>query len=254
MIEINKVYNEDCLVGMQNIDTESIDMILCDLPYGTTACKWDTIIPFEKLWEQYKRIIKKNGAIVLTGSQPFTSLLICSNLEMFRYEWIWQKSVATLFQHCNRMPMKKHENILVFYKKAPIYNPQFDICLPYTKKANKNIRKISGFYNKPIIATDIINKETKHPTSLLSFDNGNQNRLHPTQKPVALFEYLIKTYTNEGDLVLDNCLGSGTTAIAAMNTNRNFIGFELDKDYFKICEDRIEKNRKELEIKNNVLL
>ena len=241
MIEINKIYNEDCLEGMKNIDSESIDMILCDLPYGTTACKWDVIIPFEKLWEQYKRIIKPNGAIVLTGSQPFTSKLVCSNLDMFRYEWIWNKSKATLFQNCNKMPMKKHENVLVFYQKAPIYNPQFEKCQPYTRNTN-SLRKISGFLNNTMITASIINKETRHPTTVVSFDNGNQNRLHPTQKPVALFEYLIKTYTNEGDLVLDNCMGSGTTAIACMNTTRNFIGFELDKTYYEICLKRIEKN------------
>ena len=242
MIEINKVYNEECLQGMQNIYNESIDMILCDLPYGTTKCRWDSIIPFEKLWEQYKRIIKKNGAIVLTGSQPFTSKLICSNLDMFKYEMIWEKPNPSNPMLAKKQTLKNHENISIFYKSQCTFNPQMELRLEKDKR--KGDTKDFGTYKhinqKRIVSST--DKEYKYPLSVKKF-NREQTGFHPTQKPVSLFEYLIKTYTNENDLVLDNCMGSGTTAIAAMNTKRNFIGFELDKEYYNISVDRIKKNK-----------
>ena len=249
MIEINKIYNEDCLEGMKRIEDNSIDMILCDLPYGTTACKWDCIIPFDLLWEQYERIIKDNGAIVLTGSQPFTSLLICSNLEMFKYEWIWQKTKGSNFATLKYQPWKMHENILVFGKGKTIYNP-----IKYKVSDDKIDKRIN--VNNPVTVKNgvygIMNRTrkkddgTRFPSSVQKIKNPNNNSLHPTQKPVSLFEYLIKTYTNEGDLILDNCMGSGTTAISALNTNRNFIGFEKEKKYYDLSNERIEKHKEKL--------
>jgi site-specific DNA-methyltransferase (adenine-specific) len=227
----------DCLEGMKLIDDKSIDMILCDLPYGTTKCKWDIIIPFEPLWEQYERIIKDNGIIVLFGSQPFTSQLINSNIKYFRYEIIWEKEQATNFVFIRKQIGKIHENICVFYKKQPIYNPQM--------RNGKNI-KYSGSINQINSHNQIISGKRKikesnqrYPISIVKF-NRDKNKLHPTQKPVALFEYLIHTYTNEGNLVLDNCMGSGTTAIACINTNRNYIGFELDTTYCDLANKRIQ--------------
>jgi len=240
LLEINKIYNMDCLEGMKYIDDKSIDMILCDLPYGTTKCKWDIVIPFEPLWEQYERIIKDNGAIVLFGSQPFTSALVMSNLKLFKYEWIWQKTLATNFMLVKKQPAKKHENILVFYKKQPTYNPQMEIGKPYKDKPRKRTVGIHG--NAETIKKAINNEGTRYPSSVQLFSNGNNGNVHPTQKPVELCEYVIKTYTNENELVLDNCIGSGTTAIACINTNRNFIGFELDKEYYEIAKNRINKH------------
>ncbi len=246
MIELNRIYNMDCLEGMKLIDSKSIDMILCDLPYGTTQCKWDIIIPFDKLWEQYERIIKDNGAIVLFGSQPFTSALVMSNLKLFRYEWIWQKTLATNFMLVKKQPAKKHENILVFYKKQPTYNPQMEIGKPYKDKPRKRTVGIHG--NAETIKKAINNEGTRYPSSVQLFSNGNNRNVHPTQKPVELCEYLIKTYTNENELVLDNCIGSGTTAIACINTNRNFIGFEISKEYCNIANERIQKAIAEKEV------
>ena len=240
MLEINNIYNMDCLEGMKYIDDKSIDMILCDLPYGTTKCKWDIVIPFEPLWEQYERIIKDNSAIVLFGSQPFTSALVMSNLKLFKYEWIWQKTLATNFMLVKKQPAKKHENILVFYKKQPTYNPQMEIGKPYKDKPRKRTVGIHG--NAETIKKAINNEGTRYPSSVQLFSNGNNGNVHPTQKPVELCEYLIKTYTSENELVLDNCIGSGTTAIACINTNRNYIGFELDNTYYEIAKNRINKH------------
>ena len=246
MLELNKIYNTDCLDGMKLIPDKSVDMILCDLPYGTTACKWDTIIPFEPLWEQYKRIIKPNGAIVLTASQPFTSALVMSNIKWFRYEWIWQKQKGSNYANANKMPMKAHENVLVFYKSLPTYNPQkTDTGNSYYRKGGirKSPTKVMG-EKSPAgnYLTDGI-RNGRFPLSVqkISSEGMDKGNYHPTQKPVALFEYLIKTYTNEGETVLDNCMGSGTTAIACINTNRNYIGFELSEEYCKIAEERIRK-------------
>ncbi len=235
---INKVICGDCLEVMKDIPDKSIDMILCDLPYGTTACKWDTIIPFEPLWEQYRRIIKDNGAIVLTASQPFTSALVMSNTKMFRTELLWIKEQGTNQFLAKYYPLKQHENILIFCKTTPVYNPQFEDV-----KIKKSLRdknggedKITGIKLKP---TEYNNNGKKYPTSLIKVNRELQNRLHPTQKPVALFEYLIKTYTNEGDLVLDNCAGSGTTGVACKNTNRNYILIEKEQEYCDIIKERV---------------
>jgi site-specific DNA-methyltransferase (adenine-specific) len=237
----NCIYNADCLDLMRYIKSKSIDMIFCDLPYGTTACKWDTIIPLEPLWEQYKRIIKDNGAIVLTASQPFTSALVMSNIKMFKYEWIWEKSRPNGFLDANRKPMKKHENILVFYNKLPVYNPQGIIL---KDKPNKTTG-VENVYGKVKQGYQAKITYTNYPNTILEFAS-NTNEFHPTQKPVALFEYLIKTYTSVGDTILDNCIGSGTTAVAAINTGRNFIGIEMDKGYCDIANKRIQEAREKL--------
>lgn len=232
----------DCLEGMKKIKDQSVDMILCDLPYNTTNAKWDVLIPFDKLWGEYKRIIKENGAIVLTASQPFTSALIMSNREMFRYEIIWDKvNRYTGFLDAKIKPLKRHENICVFYKKQPIYNPQMTEGEPY--KAKRSRKKGTPEVYGKFVDTDSENKGTRKPFSILSIkaDRKKEMGLHPTQKPIELFEYLIKTYTNENDLILDNCIGSGTTAIACLNTNRKFIGFELEKPYFEIANERINQ-------------
>ena len=313
-----KLYNADCLEKMKDIDDKSVDMILADLPYGTTACKWDTIIPFEPLWEQYNRIIKDNGAIVLTASQPFTSALVMSNPDMFRYSWVWEKEQGVNFLSAKKNPMRVHEDVLVFYldeaevkgrsKKFTELRDYFNFELRKSGLSSKEIKKILGNdmgghyfttgiqwtlptlenytklqttgyfsekweilkekYNliatnckiqyfpqmeggKPyisgkgnsgqvtgsVIKTQTKNSGTRYPRSIIKIKR--EVGLHPTQKPVALMEYLIKTYTNEGDLVLDNVMGSGTTGVACKNTGRNFIGIELDKDYFEIAKKRI---------------
>jgi site-specific DNA-methyltransferase (adenine-specific) len=238
----------DCLVEMPKIADKSIDMILCDLPYGTTACKWDTIIPFEPLWKEYKRIIKDNGAIVLTAKQPFTSNLLLSNINMFRYELIWQKDKGTDFGNSNIKPLNAHENILIFYSKSPIYNKQMEIGKPYTKKNYRNNGNDDLNFKSDNSGVWINNGE-RTPISVIKISRDNISRgtsIHPTQKPVALFEYLIKTYTNEGDLVLDNCAGSGTTGVACKNLNRNCILIEKDEEYFKIAERRINQTSENL--------
>ena len=236
MLELNKIYCGDCLEVMKQIPDKSIDMILCDLPYGTTACKWDTIIPFEPLWEQYKRIIKDNGAIVLTASQPFTSALVMSNLKMYKHHWVWVKEKGTGFQVAKYRPMMKTEDIIMFSKKSAKYNPQMierEKPLKYrypTVQSKSN--PLASYSNKEVIATH------KYPENILTFKT--ERGLHPTQKPVALFEYLIKTYTNEGDLVLDNCAGSGTTWVACKNLNRNYILIEKEQEYVDIANKRLE--------------
>ena len=221
---------------MKNIPDKSIDMILCDLPYGTTHNKWDNVIPMKPLWEQYNRIIKDHGAIVLFSQMPFGASLIMSNPKMFRYEWIWEKNQAAGFLNAKKMPLRKHENILVFYKHLPTYNPQGLIKLdePIQEKGSANRNgKNYGVADKSFIRT-----HTNYPTDIITF--SKDSGYHPTQKPVDLLEYLIKTYTNEGDTVLDNCMGSGSTGVACVNTNRDFIGMELNEEYFKIACGRIE--------------
>ena len=232
--------------GMKRIPDKSVDMILCDLPYGTTACKWDTIIPFEPLWEQYNRIIKDNGAIVLTASQPFTSALVMSNPKMFKYSWIWDKVKPSGFQVAKYRPMMRQEDVLVFGKGRINYNP---IMTPREKV--KTSRVYSSSDSNPLKNNDGKNRTYTHkyPQSILTFSNAVQKgKVHPTQKPVPLFGYLIKTYTDEGETVLDNCMGSGTTAIACLNANRNFIGFELEKEYFNIATKRIEEHAQQLKM------
>lgn len=233
----------DCLELMKGIPTGSIDMILCDLPYGTTKCKWDSVIDLELLWEQYNRIIKDNGAIVLTAQTPFDKVLGCSNLNMLKYEWIWEKTQATGHLNAKKMPMKAHENILVFYKKLPTYNPQKTTghkpINSYTKYVEtQNNTEIYGKMKQEISGGG---ETDRYPRSVITYASDKQKlKLHSTQKPLELMEYLIKTYTNENDLVLDNTMGSGTTGVAAVNTNRNFIGIEKDEDYFEIANERIK--------------
>ena len=225
----------DCLKLMKDIPDGSVDMVLCDLPYGTTARnKWDCILPYDLLWEQYTRIIKNNGAICLFSQLPFDKTLAVSNLPMLRYEWIWKKKQGTGHLNAKKMPMKAHENILVFYKKLPTYNPQMTVGKPYTCKSGRG----STNYREQIsVITE--NKGERYPIDVIEFKSDKG--LHPTQKPVALLEYLIKTYTNEGDVVLDNCMGSGSTCVAAINTNRHYIGFELDEEYFDIACKRLDE-------------
>ena len=230
-----ELYCGDCLEKMKNIPDKSVDMILCDLPYGTTQNKWDSIIPLEPLWEQYKRIIKDNGAILLFGSQPFTTILNYSNISNYRYEWVWIKNNSTGFQLANKRPLKKHELISVFYKKQPTYNPQ---GLIEYNKINK--RGSMGENWSEMNSNNYIQRWTNYPTQILEYKYDKQ-KLHPTQKPVALLEYLIKTYTNVGEIVLDNTMGSGSTGVACKHTNRKFIGIELDEKYFNIAKKRIEE-------------
>mgnify|MGYP002884654371 FL=1 len=270
------LYQGDCLVEMNNITENSVDLVLCDLPYGTTDRKgikdkgdnrlleWDTVIPLDKLWEHYKRVLKPNGAVVLTADQPFTSQLIISNIDWFKYEWIWKKKKTTGFLLANYRPMKQTEDIVVFSPAGAAaasrnggnmtYNPQGLIEKRVKKKNSaKRLGKFlhnpehMGAGNKLLHDTDYEQKYTNYPSEIIEF-GLDKDSVHPTQKPVALMEYLIRTYTNEDDIVLDNCMGSGTTGVACMNTNRQFIGIEMNDNYFKIAEERINN------IKNNPLI
>ena len=240
---MNKVLHGDCLELMKDIPNGSIDMILCDLPYGVLnksnpSAKWDSIIPFDKLWEQYERIIKDSGAILLTAQGMFTAELMLSNKVLWRYNLIWKKgNRISGFLNSKRQPLRNHEDILVFSKRQTVYNPQMTIGEKNHKKGGGNHKNTQRCYGKLIDTPTILTNE-KYPISILDFDREHPP-VHPTQKPVALFEYLIKTYTNEGDLVLDNCAGSFTTAIAALNTKRNYICMEKEQKYFEIGEKRI---------------
>ena len=235
MIDLRK---GDCLELMKDLPDKSIDAIIADLPYGVTRAKWDSILDLDLLWKQYERIIKPNGAVILFGSQPFTTTLINSNIKDFKYTLVWDKKMKVGMMNCKRMPLRQHEDIVVFYKKQPTYNPQ----MTKGKMRNKKIAPTKDFevYGQ-ITPIDNFNDDY-YPSSILEFSNANQKaKSHPTQKPVALMEYLIKTYTNEGEVVLDNTMGSGTTGVACVNTNRRFIGMELDDKYFEIAKERIEK-------------
>lgn len=234
------ILHGDCLGFMPFIPDASVDMILCDLPYGTTECKWDVIIPMQKLWENYERIIKPNGAILLFAQTPFDKILGCSNLNLLRNEWIWEKPKATGSMNANKMQLKAHENILVFYKKLPTYNPQFAEGEPWKKIKNKNV---AGVHNRNGLRNDYSSGSDgkRYPRSVIKF--SSDQGFHPTQKPVALLEYLIKTYTNVGDTVLDNCMGSGSTGVAALQCGRQFIGMEKDENYFLIAQGRINELR-----------
>ena len=231
----------DCLERMREIPDGSVDMILCDLPYGTTACKWDSVIPFEPLWEQYRRVIKRNGAVVLTASQPFTTALIWSNMAEFRHGWVWNKKIAGNFATARYAPMKIHEDVLVFSRGRVPYKPiMISRDTPIKLGGNKGASESASLaYAKSEYEGKIYHE--KFPESILLYPR--ERGLHPTQKPVALMEYLIRTYTNEGETVLDNCMGSGTTGVACVNTGRKFIGIELDDKYFQIASDRIEQAR-----------
>ena len=242
-----QLFNGDCLDVMPTLTAASVDLILCDLPYGTTACSWDSVIPFDRLWAEYRRIAKPNAAIVLTASQPFTSALIMSAIDLFKYEWIWEKSRATGHIHAKNKPMKKHENVLVFSLGTTVHATQSERRMNYfpqglVRKEVPTIRKNGGASHAVMSARpshrDALQEFEGYPHSIV-FAASEGATVHPTQKPVALMEYLIKTYTNEGDLVLDNCMGSGTTGIAAKNTGRRFIGIERDEKYFAICQERV---------------
>ena len=241
----------DCLELMRDIPSKSLDLILCDLPYGTTKNKWDSVLDLELLWNQYNRIIKDRGAILLFAQTPFDKVLGVSNLKRLRYEIIWQKTAPTGFLNAKKMPMKAHENILVFYKKLPTYNPQMTQGHPrkVSSKASRSAsaqrhseKSLNGESNYGVFANEIEGYDSteRYPLSVQVFAKDQQKEnYHPTQKPVALLEWLIKTYSNEGDLVLDNCMGSGSTGVACVNTNRDFIGIELTEKYFEIAKDRI---------------
>ena len=300
---INEILLGDCLQLMKDIPDDSIDMVLCDLPYGTTQCKWDTVIPLDILWIEYNRVCKKNAAVVLTAAQPFTSNLVMSNPKYFKYNWIWEKSKATGYLNAKKMPMRAHEDVCVFYRKPPTYNPQMVQGEPYNKgtahrptsvygaqglkaktKKRKELKKILSKENslelirqemdkmglewtiidkiktmeekiinavKPLKTTVKNDSGLRYPRTVQYFktaeSEGKKSIIHPTQKPLALFEYLIKTYTNEGDLVLDNCIGGGTTAVACINTNRRYIGMELDEEYHKKSLERIKKVKEKLD-------
>lgn len=225
----------DCLELMKEIPDKSIDMVLCDLPYGTTRNKWDSVIPLNELWGEYNRVIKDNGVIALFGQSPFDKVLGMSNLPMLRYEWVWQKDNGTGFLNAKKMPLKIHENILIFYKKTPTYNPQMRKGFRPYKTLSGRKSTNWGDFNRVVTESN----GERYPIDVVTFkkDSG----FHPTQKPVALLEYLIKTYTNEGEMVLDNCMGSGSTGVASVKTNRNFIGYELDQTYFETAKKRIEE-------------
>ena len=247
MIELDTIYNEDCLTGMQRIPDGSVDCIICDLPYGTTECAWDCVIPFDKLWEQYERIVKPTAAIVLFGQEPFSTYLRMSNMKMWKYDWIWVKNEPKGFLEAKNKPMKKHEIISVFSKGASAngcnnritYNPQ---GLRPCHKVKTNVSgegSVYGSRSNREGGTKFVQSFENYPTTVLNFDLDN-NTKHPTQKPVNLLRYLILTYSNEGDTILDNTIGSGTTAVAALREKRHFIGFELNRDYYDIALRRIK--------------
>ena len=248
-----KLYNGDCLEVMDKLIEEGVvvDCILTDPPYGTTKCKWDSVIPFDKMWERLNKLIKPNGAIVMFGSEPFSSSLRMSNIRNYKYDWIWKKTKPQGFLNAKKMPLKDVENIIVFYKITCTYVPQNLIpvnrIIKNTGTKNSNAKKKNNddtSANGSIKNTHYVQKFTNYPRTVLEFSNSFNNQLHPTQKPVDLLEYLIRTYTNENELVLDFTMGSGSTGVACMNTNRKFIGIELDEKYFEIAKNRIEESLK----------
>ena len=243
-LALNCIYQMDCLEGMQLLPGRSIDMILCDLPSGKTTNHWDLLIDLSQLWQAYRRLIRPRGAIVLTAQCPFDKVLGMSNRSWLRYEWIWEKSRATGFLDAKHAPLKAHENVLVFYKHLPKYHPQLTKGKPYHRSRQQFLcRNLRGVVGPNVTQND----GSRYPRSVLRVASEGCV-FHPTQKPVALFEYLIRTYTNPSDVVLDNCMGSGTTAIACINTGRRFIGFELDKDYHRYAEERVRRRLEELHL------
>ena len=244
-----ELWHGDCLEVMKSIPDGSVDMILCDLPYGTTACKWDTVIPFEPLWAQYRRVAKRNAAIVLTASQPFTTALIGSNMREFRYCWVWEKPKGTGYLNAKKMPMNNYEDIAVFYAEKATYNPQWTYGEPYTSDKSGKIDKVAStevsgrHFNGPSHQNGSDGR--RYPKRVQRFGVVERGTVHPTQKPVALMEYMIRTYTNEGETVLDNCMGSGTTGVACANTGRRFIGIERERKYFDIACERIENAQRQ---------
>ena len=243
---IDQVIQGNCLEVLQELPDESVDMILCDLPYGTTKCKWDIIIPFEPLWEQYRRVAKKNAAMVFTAAQPFTSVLVGSNLKEFKYNWVWEKSKATGYLNAKKMPMRAHEDVCVFYRKPPCYNPQMWESTPYNKGTAHRPTEVYGKQKAVLVKNDT---GLRYPRTVQYFKTAESEGkvYHPTQKPTALFKYLIETYTNPGEVVLDSCLGSGTTAIASLESGRHFVGIELDPEYVDISLERIANHSRNRE-------
>jgi site-specific DNA-methyltransferase (adenine-specific) len=243
-MQLDTILNCDCLEGMKNIPDGTIDAVICDLPYGTTRNQWDSVIPLDKLWAEYRRICKPTAPIVLFSQQPFTTILAASNLEWFKYEWIWEKENGSNFLNAKFVPLKIHENILVFYKESPTYNPQMRTGFePYRcrdKGSNANYGKING---------GVLSESNgeRYPIDII-YHQRDADSFHPTQKPVDLLRYLVLTYTNEGDTVLDNCIGSGTTAVACIKEKRHFIGFELNEDYYKKACDRIWNEQRQLKL------
>lgn len=241
-------YNMDCIEGMKLIDSGTVDLILTDLPYGITQCEWDKVVPLDLFWEQAKRIIKDNGAIVLTAKQPFTTDLINSNREWYRYNLVWVKNISTGFYNAKVMPLQTHEDICIFYKNKPTYNPQMETGFErkVSKASSKRKCQSAEIYNKAICTKDYDSTE-RYPISLLYFESDkHKNSLHPTQKPVAMFEYLIKTFSNEGNLVVDCCGGSNTTGVACHRTRRRYIGFEKEKKFFDIGTERIKSEMEQI--------
>ena len=265
-MELNTIYNMDCLEGMKQIPDGSIDAIICDLPYGTTQLEWDVVIPLDKLWDQYMRIRKENAPVILFSSQPFTTDLIISNRKMFKYEIIWEKTQQTGFFNAKKMPLRVHENILVFYDHQPTYNPQMWVKQDAEKigriRKNSDYKKTNGGHVGKVAKDRAESwfyeeKGIRYPTDIIKFSNWNgagfchtpdRRVFHPTQKPVDLLRYLVKTYTNEGDTVLDNCMGSGTTAVACVKEKRNFIGFELNTEYYNKAVQRIKAEQRQLSL------
>ena len=245
-MDLDRIYNTDCLLGMREIPDQSIDAIICDRPYGTTRNAWDSVVPLQPLWREYERIVKDRGAIVLFSQMPFSAILVASNPRLFKYEWVWQKENATGFLNCHFAPLKVHENILVFSKSAAAFVRDKSNAMNYHPQMRPG-KAYSAKQGAPTTSYDITHmrepvmihyKAERYPLDVIKF-NRDTNRLHPTQKPVDLVRYLIRTYTESGGVMLDNCMGSGTTAIAAMREHRHFIGFETDKKYFEIAQQRI---------------
>lgn len=236
---LNKPICNDCFNIFPQIESGSVDMILCDLPYGTTQCKWDSVLPLDKLWKEYNRIIKKNGAIVLFSSQPFTSVLINSNIKNFKYTWVWEKSKATNYLNAKKQPLRASEDICVFYQKQPTYNPQMTEGKPYNKGTALRETEVYGSQ----VAVEVKSDGARYPRNVIYFKTAESEGkvVHPTQKPLALLEYLIQTYSNEGEIILDNTAGSFSTAVAATKLNRNWIGIEQEEKYCKIGLERLEK-------------
>ncbi|MBQ1760013.1 MAG: site-specific DNA-methyltransferase [Prevotella sp.] len=255
-MELDTIYNMDCLEGMKQIPDGTIDAVICDLPYGTTACSWDTIIPFDKLWEQYNRIVKEDGVIVLFGTEPFSTMLRTSNLSKWRYDWIWDKVQGNNFLSANKRPLCNYEIISVFYHKLGTYNPQprklADETIARNKRGHSLIEHEVKTYWQTLWYSPQTDKTIGLPKAIITFSKETNNQFvknktfHPTQKPVDLLRYLVLTYTNEGDTVLDNCMGSGTTAIACIKERRHFIGFELNKEYFDKACKRIKAEQAQL--------
>lgn len=234
-----KLYNECCFDALQKIEDDSVDLLLTDLPYGTTNCKWDSILPLDSLWTEYNRVCKVNAAMIFTSAQPFTSVLVMSNPKNFKYTWVWEKSKATGYLNAKKMPMRAHEDICVFYRKPPVYNPQMWQSTPYDKGT---AHRPTDVYGKQVATTVKNDTGLRYPRSVQYFKTAESEgkSIHPTQKPISLMSYLIRTYTNPGSIVLDNAMGVGTTGIAAKSTGRSFIGIEIDEAYFLEAKKRIE--------------